>query len=86
MVDDDDVMMQYNIVKHDDMDLRVQVNNIAELMANSDLAIGAGGTTTWERCCLGLPAIVIGVAENQIELSISCHESGVIVYLGKVRT
>ena len=34
-----------------------QVNNMAELMAGADLAIGAGGTTTWERCCLGLPSV-----------------------------
>lgn len=45
--------------------LRVQVSNMAELMAAADLAIGAGGTATWERCCVGLPAIAIAVAENQ---------------------
>lgn len=42
-----------------------QVDNMAELMAKADLAIGAGGTTTWERCCLGLPSIVIPIAKNQ---------------------
>lgn len=35
------------------------------LMLEADVAIGAGGTTTWERCCLGLPTIAIQVAENQ---------------------
>lgn len=43
----------------------VQTSRMAELMAAADLAIGAGGTTTWERCCLGLPAIVVSTAENQ---------------------
>ncbi|WP_338560593.1 UDP-2,4-diacetamido-2,4,6-trideoxy-beta-L-altropyranose hydrolase [Acinetobacter sp. KS-LM10] len=43
----------------------VGVNNMAELMAKSDLAIGAAGSTSWERCCLGLPCIVICLAENQ---------------------
>jgi RimJ/RimL family protein N-acetyltransferase len=38
---------------------------MAELMAAADLAIGAGGVTTWERCCLGLPAIAWPVAANQ---------------------
>ena len=38
---------------------------MAELMAAADLAIGAGGSTTWERCCLGLPALSICVADNQ---------------------
>ena len=34
-------------------------------MAKSDIAIGAAGATTWERCCLGLPAVVLCLAENQ---------------------
>ena len=39
--------------------------NMAELMHGADLAIGAGGTTTWERCCLGLPTLQLVVAPNQ---------------------
>ncbi|MCD6163591.1 MAG: UDP-2,4-diacetamido-2,4,6-trideoxy-beta-L-altropyranose hydrolase [candidate division Zixibacteria bacterium] len=42
-----------------------QVKNMAQLMAKADLAIGGGGTTTWERCYLGLPTITILIAENQ---------------------
>jgi len=41
------------------------VSNMAQLMAESDLAIGAAGATTWERCCLGLPSAMIVLAENQ---------------------
>jgi UDP-2,4-diacetamido-2,4,6-trideoxy-beta-L-altropyranose hydrolase len=43
----------------------VQTSRMAELMAAADLAIGAGGTATWERCCLGLPALVFCTADNQ---------------------
>lgn len=43
----------------------VQTSRMAELMAVADLAIGAGGSATWERCCLGLPALSICVADNQ---------------------
>lgn len=43
----------------------VQTSRMAELIAGSDLAIGSGGTTVWERCCLGLPAIVTCTADNQ---------------------
>ena len=43
----------------------VQTSRIAELMAAADLAIGAGGGATWERCCLGLPTLVICTADNQ---------------------
>ena len=56
--------------------LHVQVGNMAELMSAADLAIGAGGSTTWERCCLGLPSIVIPVAENQMQIAMCIHETG----------
>jgi L-amino acid N-acyltransferase YncA len=38
---------------------------MAELMAAADLAIGAGGSATWERCCLGLPTFGLCLADNQ---------------------
>jgi UDP-2,4-diacetamido-2,4,6-trideoxy-beta-L-altropyranose hydrolase len=41
------------------------VDNMAELMANADLAIGAAGSTTWERSCLGLPSLLFCLAGNQ---------------------
>jgi spore coat polysaccharide biosynthesis predicted glycosyltransferase SpsG len=41
------------------------VHSMAALMVNADLAIGAGGTTAWERCSLGLPSLVLEVADNQ---------------------
>jgi UDP-2,4-diacetamido-2,4,6-trideoxy-beta-L-altropyranose hydrolase len=41
------------------------VDNMADLMAQSDLAIGAGGVSALERCCMGLPSIIIPIAENQ---------------------
>jgi UDP-2,4-diacetamido-2,4,6-trideoxy-beta-L-altropyranose hydrolase len=43
----------------------IGVTNMAEIMANSDLAIGAAGGTTWERCCLGLPSVQMVLADNQ---------------------
>jgi UDP-2,4-diacetamido-2,4,6-trideoxy-beta-L-altropyranose hydrolase len=46
-------------------DLHVQTDRMAELMAEADMAVGAGGGATWERCCLGLPSLAISVAENQ---------------------
>jgi len=47
-------------------EVKVDVDNMAEIMANSDVAIGAAGSTTWERCCLGLPTIQIVIAKNQL--------------------
>ncbi len=45
--------------------LHVNAATMPALMATSDLAIGAGGVTAFERCCLGLPAIAIEIAANQ---------------------
>jgi UDP-2,4-diacetamido-2,4,6-trideoxy-beta-L-altropyranose hydrolase len=46
-------------------EVKSNVSNMAEIMANADFAIGASGATTWERCCLGLPSIQILLAYNQ---------------------
>lgn len=54
---------KYDNVTHYDF-----VENMAELMLEHDIAIGAPGTTSWERACLGLPSIVIPLAKNQIEI------------------
>ena len=43
----------------------IGVSDMAQLMADSDLAIGAAGATSWERCCLGLPTAMMVLAENQ---------------------
>lgn len=43
----------------------VNVDDMAQRMADSDLAIGAAGSTSWERCCLGLPTLMVVLADNQ---------------------
>ncbi|MGP9820453.1 UDP-2,4-diacetamido-2,4,6-trideoxy-beta-L-altropyranose hydrolase [Salinarimonas sp. NSM] len=48
-----------------DATLHVQTDRMAELMAAADLAVGAGGGTTWERCAVGLPSVVLALAANQ---------------------
>jgi len=54
----------------DNINLHIQVNNMASIMAKADLAIGAGGVNTWERMCLGIPSIVISLSDNQkVQLS-----------------
>jgi len=58
------------------------VEDMASLMSSADLCIGAGGTTTWERCCVGLPTISIILAENQKSISESLHKEGAIINLG----
>jgi UDP-2,4-diacetamido-2,4,6-trideoxy-beta-L-altropyranose hydrolase len=53
------------IQSHRNTRLHVDAPDMARLMTDADLAIGAGGTTSWERACLGLPAIVTMIADNQ---------------------
>lgn len=57
-------------------------NNMAELMACADLAIGAGGVMSWERCCLGLPTIAVDIADNQIGGLTALARLGALVHLG----
>ena len=61
--------------------VRVGVNNMGQLMADSDLAIGAAGSTSWERCCLGLPTIMLVLAENQSAVAHGLAKAGAAVVL-----
>ena len=62
----------------------VNANNMAELMLNADLAIGASGSTNWERLCLGLPSLIFSVAENQRKYAIKLDIMGLIKFLGHI--
>ena len=64
--------------------IHLQLPDLADLMAKADLAIGAGGATTWERCCMGLPTIVISIAENQRPACEALSADKMIDYLGCV--
>lgn len=58
--------------------------NLAALMTRADLMLGAGGSTTWERCCLGLPGIAVIAGENQRALTEALADAGIQPQLGKV--
>ncbi len=59
-----------------------QIDYMAKLMNEADLAIGAGGSTTWERCYLGLPALIVVLAENQRAAIEELEPAGAYVNLG----
>jgi UDP-2,4-diacetamido-2,4,6-trideoxy-beta-L-altropyranose hydrolase len=65
-------------------DVLVSPDHIAEIMANCDLGIGAAGGTAWERCCLGLPSLIVVVAENQRLGADALDRTGAAVTLGDV--
>lgn len=60
-----------------------QIENMAELISQADLCIGAGGTTTWERGVLGLPTLTVVCADNQYNTTIDLADLGAIKYLGR---
>lgn len=62
-------------------DVRVNIADMAQLMANSDLAIGAAGATSWERCCLGLPTVMLILAENQSLVAKQLETAGAVKLL-----
>ncbi len=62
--------------------LLTDVTDMASLMTGADFAVGAGGTTSWERCCLGLPALIIEIADNQRLLAARLHKAGAAHNLG----
>lgn len=62
--------------------LHIQTRNIAKLMNKADISIGAGGTMIWERCYLGLPSLIISIANNQKKQSAAVHSYGAAIDLG----
>jgi UDP-2,4-diacetamido-2,4,6-trideoxy-beta-L-altropyranose hydrolase len=66
-----------NLAKDDaKLAIHVDARNMAELMLAADIAIGAGGSTSWERACLGLPSIVVVIADNQAATAKALVEAG----------
>jgi UDP-2,4-diacetamido-2,4,6-trideoxy-beta-L-altropyranose hydrolase len=62
--------------------IRRDVSNMAELMAQADVAISAAGSTCWELCLLGLPSILLDVADNQIPIALELDRLGCASYAG----
>lgn len=56
--------------------LHQATSQMAELMVEADFAVGAGGATTWERACLGLPALILVLGENQRQAALAMRSSG----------
>jgi UDP-2,4-diacetamido-2,4,6-trideoxy-beta-L-altropyranose hydrolase len=57
-------------------------SDMAYLMASADLAIGAAGATSWERCCLGVPTILVTLAANQIPSAVALQAASAALYIG----
>ena len=63
----------------------VGVKNMAKIMTSADIAVGASGSTTWERCCLGLPSIQLVMSTNQEYLAQILHNNNIIKLVQEVK-
>ncbi|MBK7000782.1 MAG: UDP-2,4-diacetamido-2,4,6-trideoxy-beta-L-altropyranose hydrolase [Rhodoferax sp.] len=59
-----------------------QIDYMPKLIAQADLVIGAGGSSNWERCALGVPALVVILAENQAPIAQALGRASVVYNLG----
>ena len=64
--------------KDKNVEIIIDANNMAELMLNADLAIGASGSSAWERCCMGLPTLLYVLEDNQREIAESLTHVGAV--------
>ena len=76
-----------NLAKqHPQIHLHYNVSDMASLMKECDYAISAAGTTLYELCALGIPAISFTMADNQIIMAETFDETGAVIYAGDIRT
>lgn len=72
--------------KHENIHIHCNVTNMAELMAESEVALSAGGSTLYEFCAMGVPVIAFSFAENQERLVQTFVKRGIAQYGGNYRT
>jgi len=71
--------------KRPNIHLALNTENMSKLMMEADLAIGAGGSTSWERCCLGLPTLLFITAENQNIIAKNLENLGAVRIVGNLK-
>jgi UDP-2,4-diacetamido-2,4,6-trideoxy-beta-L-altropyranose hydrolase len=61
-------------------------NEVAKLLLENHLVIGAAGSSAWERCCLGIPSIILAIAGNQSEIAkiLSLKHAGIEIPIDKI--
>lgn len=64
--------------------LHVDPEHVSPLFFTSDLAVMAGGTSTYEAAACGLPMLIITIADNQISQAKSWHSIGNAYYIGEL--
>lgn len=68
---------------HHDIVVHRDCTNVGELLAAADLALGAAGVSAWERCVLGVPAVIVSAADNQDQNYEALTKSGAALGIGR---
>ncbi len=71
--------------ERENVHLLYNITNIGLYMRECDIAITAGGTTTYELCACGIPSIIYTIADNQLEIAQNFSKKGIIPWVGDVR-
>lgn len=79
-----DDFLKQSILSIPNISLHRQVASMAEFMNEQDLYLGSGGTVSWERFCVGLPGVVVAVADNQYQISKNLADQGFQFFLGHI--
>ncbi|WP_291329277.1 UDP-2,4-diacetamido-2,4,6-trideoxy-beta-L-altropyranose hydrolase [Desulfovibrio sp. UCD-KL4C] len=76
-------LTQYADKSSHKIEILSNVSNMAELIAQNDIIISAGGSSCWEICCIGKPLVIIITADNQKMLSNELAKAGAAINLGE---
>jgi UDP-2,4-diacetamido-2,4,6-trideoxy-beta-L-altropyranose hydrolase len=66
-------------------EIMTDVDDMAALLGRCDMALGAGGVSSLERCCIGLPSLIVQVADNQRGNATALSAAGAARDLGPAR-
>ena len=70
------------VAGHTATTIHVNTDEMATLMDRADLAVGAPSSASWERCALGLPTVLVTMAENQVEIARRLVDAGAAEAIG----
>lgn len=65
--------------------LLCNIKNMAEQMVQCDIAVTAGGVTTYELCAAGIPSVMYTLADNQLDIANTVSRLGIIPWVGDIR-
>lgn len=78
-------MLKNNYGKYENIHFLINIPDIDKYMKMCDIAVTAGGTTTYELCACGIPSVMYTLADNQLEIAKTVSEKEIIPWVGDVR-